>query len=80
MILRELFLFLQANSNTDHLRKYLFSNDWIIIDEKMVKDIKNGKQLFLPYQGNRILLMNGDEALAIYEYVDNIYKMKRGLF
>ncbi|WP_294577770.1 class I SAM-dependent methyltransferase [uncultured Thomasclavelia sp.] len=31
-------LFLQANSNTDHLRKYLFSNDWIIIDEKMVKD------------------------------------------
>ena len=52
----------------------------VVADEKMVKDIKNGKQLFLPYQGNRILLMNGDEALAIYEYVDNIYKMKRGLF
>ena len=52
----------------------------VVANEKMVKDIKNGKQLFLPYQGNRILLMNGDEALAIYEYVDNIYKMKRGLF
>ena len=52
----------------------------VVADEKMVKDIKNGKQLFLPYQGNRILLMNGDEALAIYEYIDNIYKMKRGLF
>ena len=52
----------------------------VVADEKMVKDIKNGKQLILPYQGNRVLLMNGDEALAIYEYVDNIYKMKRGLF
>ncbi|MFQ6793895.1 class I SAM-dependent methyltransferase [Thomasclavelia sp.] len=31
-------LFLQANANNDHLRKYLFANEWIIIDEKMVKD------------------------------------------
>ena len=31
-------LFLQSNANNDHLRKYLFSHDWIIIDEKMVKD------------------------------------------
>ncbi|MFV0394584.1 MAG: tRNA (adenine(22)-N(1))-methyltransferase [Coprobacillaceae bacterium] len=31
-------MFLQVNANTDHLRKYLFSNDWKIIDEKMVKD------------------------------------------
>lgn len=31
-------LFLQANANNDHLRKYLFANDWIIIDEQMVKD------------------------------------------
>ena len=27
-----------ANANNDHLRKYLFANDWIIIDEQMVKD------------------------------------------
>ncbi len=31
-------MFLQANTNNDHLRKYLFANDWIIIDEQMVKD------------------------------------------
>ena len=31
-------LFLQANANNDHLRKYLFANDWIIVDEQMVKD------------------------------------------
>ena len=31
-------LFLQSNANNDHLRKYLFANDWIIIDEQMVKD------------------------------------------
>lgn len=31
-------LFLQANANSDYLRKYLFANDWIIIDEQMVKD------------------------------------------
>ena len=31
-------MFLQANANNDHLRKYLFANDWIIIDEQMVKD------------------------------------------
>lgn len=31
-------LFLQANANNDYLRKYLFTNDWIIIDEQMVKD------------------------------------------
>lgn len=31
-------LFLQANANNDHLRKYLFANDWIILDEQMVKD------------------------------------------
>lgn len=31
-------MFLQVNANTHHLRKYLFSNDWEIIDEKMVKD------------------------------------------
>lgn len=31
-------MFLQVNANTDHLRKYLFLNDWEIIDEKMVKD------------------------------------------
>ena len=30
--------YLQPNANTDHLRKYLFANDWIIIDEQMVKD------------------------------------------
>ena len=31
-------MFLQANANNDHLRKYLFANDWIIVDERMVKD------------------------------------------
>lgn len=31
-------LFLQANANTDHLRKYLFNHHYMIIDEKMVKD------------------------------------------
>lgn len=31
-------MFLQSNANNDHLRKYLFANDWIIIDEQMVKD------------------------------------------
>ena len=31
-------MFLQANANNDHLRKYLFANDWIIVDEQMVKD------------------------------------------
>lgn len=31
-------LFLQSNANNDHLRRYLFSHDWMIIDEKMVKD------------------------------------------
>ncbi len=30
--------FLQANSNIDHLREYLFSNKFTIIDEKMVKE------------------------------------------
>lgn len=31
-------IFLQVNANIDHLRRYLFSNDWKIIDERMVKD------------------------------------------
>lgn len=31
-------LFLQSNANNDYLRKYLFANDWIIIDEQMVKE------------------------------------------
>lgn len=31
-------LFLQANANQDYLRKYLFSNDWKIVDEQMVKE------------------------------------------
>jgi tRNA (adenine22-N1)-methyltransferase len=31
-------MFLQVNANTDHLRKYLFTNDWKIVDERMVKD------------------------------------------
>jgi tRNA (adenine22-N1)-methyltransferase len=31
-------MFLQVNAKTEYLRKYLFSNNWEIIDEKMVKD------------------------------------------
>lgn len=31
-------MFLQVNANTDHLRKYLFANDWKIMDEQMVKE------------------------------------------
>lgn len=31
-------MFLQVNANTDYLRKYLFTNDWKIVDERMVKD------------------------------------------
>lgn len=31
-------LFLQPNANTDHLRKYLFEHNFIILDEYLVKD------------------------------------------
>lgn len=31
-------MFLQSNANNDHMRKYLFSHDWIIVDERLVKD------------------------------------------
>lgn len=31
-------LFLQPNANSDHLREYLFKNNFSIIDEKMIQD------------------------------------------
>lgn len=31
-------MFLQPNANTDHLRKYLFEHNFMIIDENLIKD------------------------------------------
>ena len=31
-------LFLQPNANSDHLREYLFKNNFTILDEKMIQD------------------------------------------
>lgn len=31
-------LFLQPNANTDHLRQYLFSHDFMIVDELLIKE------------------------------------------
>lgn len=49
-------------------------------DEKVEKDVKNGKALKLDAPKSPIALVKDDEVLAIYEYKDGLYYSKRGLF
>lgn len=56
-------MFLQANANNDHLRKYLFANDWIIIDEQMVKDAGHIYEVMVvTARKNRAIVYNQKDA------------------
>ena len=52
-----------------------------MVEESLVKDIKNGKPVALVVNDELVLLINHDEALAIYEKrEDGLYYSRRGLF
>lgn len=52
-----------------------------IIQDLRVNDIKNGKRLKIDSNSETVLLMNGNDMLAIYEREkENIYKCRRGLW
>lgn len=53
-------LFLQPNANTDHLRKYLFDHDFMIIDESLVKD---GHHIY-----DMMVVKKVDEKIEYNEY------------
>ncbi len=60
--------------------KTLISLPIVEIDEKVCKKAKNGMKLELNSQYDKVVLVYGDELIAVYEKQGNLYSSVRGLF
>lgn len=58
----------------------LLSNSYKIYEIENIGDVKNGKRVKINSDENRIVLVNNNQLLAIYEKDGNEYKCVRGLW
>ena len=63
-----------------HDLKDLLEKRYDRVDYSEIQDILNGKKIKLESQSDRVLICDGDEALAIYERDGDIYRCIRGLW
>ncbi len=65
---------------TDHSLYDLLSRRYETIDYPAKQDILNGKKIALDTASERVLIVSGNEALAVYEKDGGIYRCVRGLW
>jgi tRNA pseudouridine55 synthase len=58
----------------------LLKKRYPVIDYAEIKDIYNGKKIRLDCEFEKVLIVHGNEALAIYERDGDIYRCVRGLW
>lgn len=65
---------------TNHNLLDLLKKRYKTIELDNIDDIKNGKRIKLDCNDKRVLIVNNNEAIAIYEYDNGLYKSVRGLW
>ena len=58
----------------------LLKDKYEVIDYDLLEDIYNGKRIRLNCDSNRVLIARDNEAIAIYEKDNDVYKSVRGLW